>query len=177
MIGLSHADYVAIRATRRVPDDYKPTIQKPLADDSTFTVVLARVFDLDGGAFEDGQRIFEVKPALGQSLRSLGWTIGQMHPDNVSTKTIESKSGSLCVLALIWPNEAKAVTAAGHKLARMVDLMLTRGEEYVDQGRQSYEEHYHERVVRYLAKEAAELGLQLTPANAPTETHLYKLVT
>jgi hypothetical protein len=45
--------------------------------------------------------------------------------------------------------------------------MLTRGQEYVDQGRQHYEERYRERVVRGLAKKAAELGMQLTPAASP----------
>jgi transposase len=64
-------------------------------------------------------------------------------------------------------DKGKAVTAAAHKLARMVYLMLTRGQEYVDQGQLYYEERYRERVVRGLAKKAAELGLQLTPAAAP----------
>ena len=61
-------------------------------------------------------------------------------------------------------DKGKAVTAAAHKLARMVYLMLTRGEEYVDQGQLYYEERYRERVVRGLAKKAAELDPQLTPA-------------
>ena len=60
-------------------------------------------------------------------------------------------------------DKGKAVTAAAHKLARLVYLMLTRGEEYVDQGQLYYEERYRERVVRSLAKKAAELGLQLSP--------------
>jgi transposase len=64
-------------------------------------------------------------------------------------------------------DKAKAVTAAAHKLARMVYLMLTRGEEYVDQGQQYYEERYRERVVRGLAKKAADLGMQLVPAALP----------
>ncbi len=64
-------------------------------------------------------------------------------------------------------DKAKAVTAAAHKLARMVYLLLTRGQEYVDQGQQYYEERYRERVVRGLAKKAADLGMQLVPAVAP----------
>ncbi len=63
-------------------------------------------------------------------------------------------------------DKAKAVTAAAHKLARMVYLLLTRGQEYVDQGQQYYEERYRERVVRGLAKKAADLGMQLIPAVA-----------
>jgi hypothetical protein len=60
--------------------------------------------------------------------------------------------------------KAKAVT---HNLARMVYLMLTRGEEYVDQGQQYYEERCRERVVRSLAKKAADLGMHLVPAALP----------
>jgi hypothetical protein len=92
IIGLSHAEHVAIRATRRVPDDYKSVFQDPVADDSTLAVVLARVFDLDSGALEDDQRIFEVKTSLDQRLLSLGRVVGQMHPDSVYTKTIRSKT-------------------------------------------------------------------------------------
>ena len=64
-------------------------------------------------------------------------------------------------------DKGKAVTAAAHKLARMVYLMLTRGEEYVDQGQQYYEQRYRERVIRGLAKKAADLGMQLVPAAVP----------
>ena len=64
-------------------------------------------------------------------------------------------------------DKGKAVTAAAHKLARLVYLMLTRGQEYVDHGQLYYEERYRERVVRALAKKAAALGMLLTPAAAP----------
>lgn len=36
-------------------------------------------------------------------------------------------------------DKPKAITAAAHKLARMVYFMLTRGEAFVDQGQQRYE--------------------------------------
>jgi transposase len=64
-------------------------------------------------------------------------------------------------------DKAKAVTAAAHKLARLIYLMITKGEEYVDQGQLYYEERYRERVVRSLAKKATELGMQLVPCAAP----------
>jgi transposase len=60
-------------------------------------------------------------------------------------------------------DKGKAVTAAAHKLARLIYLMLTKGEEYTDQGQLYYEERYRERVVRNLSKKASELGLQLVP--------------
>ena len=64
-------------------------------------------------------------------------------------------------------DKGKAVTAAAHKLARLIYLMLTKGEEYTDQGQQYYEERYRERVVRNLNKKAAELGMQLVPCANP----------
>jgi transposase len=64
-------------------------------------------------------------------------------------------------------DKPKAVTAAAHKLARLTYLMLTRGEEYTDQGQQYFEERYRERVVRHLTKRARELGLEVVPAHQP----------
>ena len=64
-------------------------------------------------------------------------------------------------------DKAKAVTAAAHKLARLIYLLITKGEEYVDKGQLYYEERYRQRVVRNLAKKATELGMQLIPCAAP----------
>lgn len=58
-------------------------------------------------------------------------------------------------------DKPKAVTAAAHKLARLLYTMLTRGEAYTDQGQQYYEDRFRERVVRQLAKRARELGMEL----------------
>jgi transposase len=60
-------------------------------------------------------------------------------------------------------DKPKAVTAAAHKLARLVYVMLTRGEEHTDRGQQCFEERYRERVVRQLTKRARELGLEVVP--------------
>lgn len=64
-------------------------------------------------------------------------------------------------------DKAKAVTAAAHKLARLIYVMLTKGEEYTDQGQQYYEDRYRERVVRQLAKRARELGMDLVATTQP----------
>jgi transposase len=60
-------------------------------------------------------------------------------------------------------DKPKAVTATAHKLARLIYVMLSRGEEFVDQGQQYYEQRYRERVVRQLTKRAKDLGLSLVP--------------
>ena len=60
-------------------------------------------------------------------------------------------------------DKPKAVTAAAHKLARLIYTMLTRGEEYTDQGQDYYEERYRERVLRALSQRAAKMGMQMVP--------------
>jgi hypothetical protein len=58
-------------------------------------------------------------------------------------------------------DKPKAVTAAAHKLARLIYTMLTRGEEYTDLGQAYYEERYRERVLRHLTQRAEKLGMKL----------------
>ena len=60
-------------------------------------------------------------------------------------------------------DKPKAVTAAAHKLARLIYTMLTRGKEYTDQGQEQYEQQYRERALRNLAKRAEQMGMKLTP--------------
>ncbi len=61
-------------------------------------------------------------------------------------------------------DKPKAVTAAAHKLARLIYTMLTKGEEYTDQGQAYYEERYRERVLWQLSQRASKLGMQLVAA-------------
>ena len=60
-------------------------------------------------------------------------------------------------------DKLRANTAAAHKLARMVYLMLTRGEAFVEQGQQRYEEQQRQRSVAALKRRAAALGFQINP--------------
>jgi transposase len=63
-------------------------------------------------------------------------------------------------------DKPRANTAVAHKLARMVYFMLTRGEEYVDQGRERYEELQRQRSIAALKRRAAALGFQVAPVPA-----------
>jgi transposase len=63
-------------------------------------------------------------------------------------------------------DKPRANTATAHKLARMVYFMLTRGEAFVDQGQQRYEEQQRQRSVAALKRRAAAMGFNLTPAGA-----------
>jgi transposase len=60
----------------------------------------------------------------------------------------------------------KAITAAAHKLARLVSHLLKHGSAYVQQGLENYEAQYHERKVKTMAKQAKALGYTLVPLMA-----------
>jgi transposase len=64
-------------------------------------------------------------------------------------------------------DKPKAITAAAHKLARLIYTMLTKGEEYTDQGQDYYEERYRESVLRNLAKRAEKMGMKLVASEQP----------
>lgn len=60
-------------------------------------------------------------------------------------------------------DKPRANTATAHKLARLVYFMLTRGEAFVDEGQQRYEEQQRERSIAALKRRAATLGFQINP--------------
>jgi transposase len=64
-------------------------------------------------------------------------------------------------------DKPKAVTAAAHKLARLIYTMLTKGEQYTDQGQDYYEERYRERVLRQLTQRAEKMGMKLVTNEQP----------
>jgi transposase len=64
-------------------------------------------------------------------------------------------------------DKPKAVTAAAHKLARLIYAMLTHGQEYTDQGQDYFEERYRQRVLHNLAQKAKAMGMQLVSADNP----------
>jgi len=57
----------------------------------------------------------------------------------------------------------KAITAAAHKLARILYRMLANGINYREAGENYYEQQYQERVIANLTKRAKELGYTLVP--------------
>jgi transposase len=59
--------------------------------------------------------------------------------------------------------KAKAVRATAHKLARLIYTLMTKGEAYVDQGQDYYEQQHQQRVLKNLKKKALTMGFSLTP--------------
>jgi transposase len=51
-----------------------------------------------------------------------------------------------------------------HMLARLVYRMLKYGEQYVDKGRNYYEEKYRKQEIRSIQKRAKQLQIVLSPA-------------
>ena len=65
------------------------------------------------------------------------------------------------------PLDLTRVIDIGKKLARLIYTMLTKGQEYTDQGQEYYEERYRERVLRALSQRAAKMGMQMVPMEQP----------
>ena len=64
-------------------------------------------------------------------------------------------------------DKPKAVTAAAHKLARLIYAMLASGQEYTDRGQDYFEERYRQRVLHNLAQKAKTMGMQLIAVPQP----------
>ena len=64
-------------------------------------------------------------------------------------------------------DKPKAVTAAAHKLARLIYTMLTTGGEYTDHGQDYCAERYRQRVLRHLAQRVEKMGMRLVPTEQP----------
>jgi hypothetical protein len=65
-------------------------------------------------------------------------------------------------------DKPRANTAVAHKLARMVYFMLTRGEAFVDQGQQRYEDQQRQRSIQALRRRVSALGFEITPTGQAT---------
>jgi transposase len=75
----------------------------------------------------------------------------------------DSALGAYCRRMQWRLGSAGALIATAHKLARLVYHMLKYGGEYVDAGKQYYEEKYKERALKGLSRRARQLGFVLVP--------------
>ena len=57
-----------------------------------------------------------------------------------------------------------AIKATAHELARLIYMMLTRGQSFVEKGIEMFEEERRQRKVIHLKRTARELGFSLTEA-------------
>ena len=111
-----------------------------------------------------GTKISGGKILSGKSKRTANRAAQALKLAAAALKNSQSALGAYYRRMCARLDKAKAVTAAAHKLARLVYFMLTKGEEYTDQGQDYFEERYRERILRQLQKKRAEkLGMRLAP--------------
>jgi transposase len=108
-----------------------------------------------------GTRITGSKVISGKTRRVAHRAAQALRLAAAALRTSQSALGACFRRMCARMDKPKAVTAAAHKLARLIDTLLTKGEEYTDQGQDYFEERYRERVVRQLSQRAEKLGLKL----------------
>ncbi len=114
-----------------------------------------------------GTKITGGKLISGKTRRSANRAAQALRLAAAALRTSQSALGAYFRRLCARMDKPKAVTAAAHKLARLIYTMLTKGEEYTDQGQDYYEERYRERVLRQLSKRAEKLGMRLVASEQP----------
>lgn len=108
-----------------------------------------------------GTKITGGKVMSGKTKRVANRAAQALRMAAAALRTSQSALGAYFRRMCARMDKPKAVTAAAHKLARLIYTMLTKGEEYVDQGQDYFEERYRERVLHHLAKRAQKMGMRL----------------
>lgn len=114
-----------------------------------------------------GTRITGGKVISGRTRRCANRAAQALRLAAAALRTSQSALGAYYRRLCSRMDKAKAVTAVAHKLARLIFTLLTRGQEYTDQGQAYYEERYRQRVLHNLSRRAQQLGMTLIPV-APT---------
>jgi transposase len=115
-----------------------------------------------------GTRITGGKVISGKTRRSANRAAQALRLAAAALRTSQSALGAYFRRMCARMDKPKAITAAAHKLARLIYTMLTKGEEYTDQGQDYYEERYRQRVLHQLSRRAEKMGMKLVTAEQPT---------
>jgi transposase len=110
-----------------------------------------------------GTKISGGKVLSGASKRTTNRAAQALKLAASNLRTSQSALGAYYRRLCARMDKPRAITACAHKLARLIYTLLTKGEEYVDQGQAQYEERYRQRVVKSLTKRAEQLGFYLVP--------------
>jgi transposase len=87
-----------------------------------------------------GTKISGGKVLSGKSKRTANRAAQALRLAAVSLRTSQSALGAYYRRLCARMDKPRAVTACAHKLARLIFALLTRGEDYVDQGQAQYED-------------------------------------
>jgi transposase len=110
-----------------------------------------------------GTKITGGKVMSGKTKRCANRAAQALRLAAASLRTSQSALGAYFRRMCSRMDKPKAITAAAHKLARLIYTMLTKGEEYTDQGQDYYEKRYRDHVVQNLSQRAAKLGMKMVP--------------
>jgi transposase len=111
-----------------------------------------------------GTRITGGKLLSGKTKRSANRTAQALRLAAAALRTSKSALGAYFRRLCSRMDKPKAITAAAHKLARLIYTLLTKGQEYTDQGQDYFEERYRQRVLHNLTQRAAKMGMRVVPA-------------
>lgn len=114
-----------------------------------------------------GTRITGGKVMSGKTKRCANRAAQALRLAAAALRSCQSALGAYYRRQCARMDRAKAVTAAAHKLARLIYAMLTKGEEYTDRGQDYFEERYRQRVLHNVAQRAKAVGMQLVPGENP----------
>ncbi|MEO7939867.1 MAG: IS110 family transposase [Burkholderiaceae bacterium] len=114
-----------------------------------------------------GTRITGGKVMSGKTKRVANRAAQSLRLAAAALRTSQSALGAYYRRMCSRMDKPKAITAAAHKLARLIYTLLTKGQEFTDQGQAYYEERYHERVLRALTQRAAKMGMKMIPIEQP----------
>jgi transposase len=114
-----------------------------------------------------GTRITGGKVISGKTKRSANRAAQALRLAAAALRTSQSALGAYFRRMCSRMDKPKAITAAAHKLARLIYTMLTKGEDYTDQGQDYYEERYRQRVLYQLSRRAEKMGMKLVTAEQP----------
>ena len=113
-----------------------------------------------------GTRITGGKVISGKTKRCANRAAQALRLAAAALRTSQSALGAYYRRLCARMDKPKAVTAAAHKLARLIYAMLTKGQEYTDAGQDYFEERYRQRVLHNLAQRAKAMGMQLAPCES-----------
>lgn len=116
-----------------------------------------------------GTKITGGKVMSGKTKRCANRAAQALRLAAAALRTSQSALGAYFRRMCARMDKPKAVTAAAHKLARLIYSMLTKGEEYTDQGQAYYEERYRQRVLHNLNRRAQHLGMTLVPTDSAAQ--------
>ena len=114
-----------------------------------------------------GTRITGGKVMSGKTKRCANRAAQALRLAAAALRSCQSALGAYYRRLCARMDRAKAVTAAAHKLARLIYAMLTKGEEYTERGQDYFEERYRQRVLHNVAQRAKAVGMQLVPGENP----------